>query len=115
LTLAAFCKVFLVPASAEFGRYAQGLRALFNQLCRENSGLDDASSLYLGHVVVNFLSKGQIDDANDVEVLLPQCMVRILKTESPSAIKSYSLPLCYIFSARSADLLPRLLMILAEQ
>lgn len=42
-------------------------------------------------------------------------MVRIVKTESPSAIKSYSLPLCYIFSARSADLLPRLLMILAEQ
>ena len=42
-------------------------------------------------------------------------MGRILKTESPSAIKSYSLPLCYIFSARANDLLPRLLMILAER
>ena len=95
------------------------MRTLFNQLSSENVGLDDASSLYLGHAIVNVVShlntQGQLDDASDVQVLLPQCMVRILKTESPSAIKSFSLPLCYVFSARSADLLPRLLMILAER
>jgi len=75
LNLAAFCKVFLLPASAEFGRYAQGLRTLFNKLSSENVGLDDASSLYLGHAIVNFLShlnsQGQLDDTNDVQVLLP--------------------------------------------
>lgn len=68
LNLAAFCKVL---TSDENGRYAQGLRTLFNKLSSENVGLDDASSLYLGHAIVNFLSQGQLDDANDVQVLLP--------------------------------------------
>ena len=48
--------MFLAPASAEFARYAAGLRTLFNKLSSENVGLDDASSLYLGHAIVNFIS-----------------------------------------------------------
>ena len=119
LTLAAFCKSILLSASAEFSRLMPGLLTLFNKLTSENVGLDDASSLYLGHAIVTVLSRlcenGQLDDAKDVEILLPQCMTRIIKTELPSAIKSYSLPVCFIFSTRSVDILPQLLMILAEQ
>ena len=47
LNLAAFCKVFLTPTSAEFTRYAAGLRALFNKLSSASVGLDDASDSYV--------------------------------------------------------------------
>lgn len=57
LTLAAFCKASLLPTSAEFSRLIPGLRTLFNKLTSENIGLDDASSLYLGHAVVTVLSR----------------------------------------------------------
>lgn len=101
LTLSAFCKTSLHSGS----QILPVLRTLMNKLTSANVGLDDSASLYLGHAITNLLVHS-IDEANDIAFLLPQCITRIVKTNMPSCIKSFSLPLCYVFALRKLDLLP---------
>jgi len=104
LTLSVFCKTLVKPGSTAYGSFIGGIRTLLNKL---TTSLDDSASLFLGHTILNVLSH-QIEDDID---LLHHCMIRIIKTELPSTIKSFSLPLCYVFSARQ-DILQKLIALL---
>ena len=79
-----------------------------NKLTNCNVGLDESSSLYMGHAILNLL---QLDLD---EGLLFHCMLRVIKCDLPSALKSYSLPLSHIFSAKQGDLLPQLIMLMIQ-
>jgi len=95
LTLGAFSKTLL-----KFNKELLApLRQLLNKLTNSNIGIDDSASLYVGHAIANILNH-DIDETNDIQQLLPQCMSRIVKTNMPSTTKSYSIPLCYIFVKR---------------
>lgn len=113
LTLAVYLKNLVHENSQVFGKLMVGVKTLLNKLS-SNVGLDDASSLHLGYAIVNVLSH-EIDETNDVQTLLPQCMTRIIKTQLPSAIKSYTLPVSYIFAVRPDDLLPQLIMVFSQK
>jgi hypothetical protein len=79
-----------------------------NKLSNCNVGLDDSSSLYMGHAILNLLA---IDFDEGV---LFHCMQRVQKSSSTTCIRSYSLPLCFVFSSQQKDMLPQLLMLLTQ-
>lgn len=77
LTLAAFCKTMLVE------EMKRPVVTLFTKLTSANVGLDDSAALFLGHAMVHCELE---------QPLIANCIARIQKTQAPSAIKSFSLP-----------------------
>jgi hypothetical protein len=80
-----------------------------NKLTNCNVGLDESSSLYMGHAILNLL-KLDLDEG-----VLFHCILRVIKCDLPSTVKSYSLPLCFIFFSAQKDMLPQLIMMLTQQ
>ena len=91
LTLASFLKMSQ-PGDNFFQDFMPNLKVLLSKLSNCNVGLDESSSLYAGHAILN-LMRHELDEG-----VLFHCMLRVIKCSLPSSLKSYSLPLCYIFS-----------------
>jgi hypothetical protein len=100
LTLAAFLKL------GKFQDLLPSMKVLISKLSNCNVGLDESSSLYMGHAILNLL---QLDMD---EGILFHCMQRVLRCNLPSSIKSYSLPICFVFSSHQKDMLPQLIMMM---
>ena len=62
-------------------------------------GLDDSSSLYLGHAITNLLSTN-LDESSDIEILLGNCIDRVIACQLSVTVKGFTLPLCYVFARR---------------
>ena len=61
-----------------FAQFMPDVKTLLSKLANTNVGLDEASSLYMGHLIMNFL-KLEIDD-----MLLYHCMLRVMKIKNAS-------------------------------
>jgi hypothetical protein len=105
LTLASFLKISEVGANF-FEEFMPTLKVLISKLANCNVGLDESSSLYAGHAIMNMM-KHEIDEG-----ILFHCMLRVCRCTLPSTLKSYSLPLCYTFAQHQRDMLPQLMMMM---
>lgn len=92
-----------------FQQFMPDVKTLLGKLSNSNVGLDESSSLYMGHLIVNFL-KLEMD-----EMLLYNCMQRVMKSSLPSCQKSYALPIQFIFHSSQRDMLPQLIVLLSQK
>ena len=85
LTLGAFCKSLIVQKL--YSEHIPTLKVLLSKLSNPNVGLDESSSLYLGHAILNLLTHCFRDASSPVEELVDpllfNCILRVTKSSLP--------------------------------
>jgi hypothetical protein len=81
------------------------VKILLTKLSNSNIGIDESSSLYLGHAILNY-SHLHID-----EDLLYNCIQRVIKCDLNPIVKSYCLPISYVFATKK-ELLPEFIFLI---